>query len=258
MVDQEKLDKCYETVLSQLKSGIATKESSYFWNDPAREAKIKDNLRKFLSMEPHTLQDSLSFYVQNLGDTNGAPMNVPKRKEFQAFFLTVGKYLGGDCKLVEQNTTGRSSKVLCLNVNALFGDTDCAADKLDNDDGTVYICNLPYCKSRGSRTATGETGKERCYKSVRNKKNFFRHLGSHFVCVDSGATKKHYNRDLKYLVKLLPKYILTMTESDVGDAVVETKIVGEKPPVHEKVPYDYKTGDWFHYVNPNFEAKYTS
>lgn len=289
MIDQDRLDKCFESVLTLIRSQREetakekAKEKEYFWNDEAQTAQLKSSLSDFLSQDDHQLADSIDFYQKILMDVEGKVLTTQDRVKFQAFFLTVGEYLGGEPLLVEQNTKKMSSKVVCLNVKKLIDEIEPPKKAPERDDGTVYLCNLPYCKGRRSKSVMEYTfpngAKKTLYKSDKNKKNFFRHIGSHYICVSSNH-KGHYVRDLRLLKVLLPKYILTAPKVDVGNQPnADDGVIGDYPnsvqdefdcpkgPLDIVRDVDYelvkrafmppqkykKSGDWFHIANKGFD-----
>lgn len=278
MVDQIRLSQCYEDVLGIIRAQReeSAKEKEYFWSDETQKAQLRESISEFLSQDNHQLSDSLDFYQKLLKDDEKKPLSTQDRIKYQTFFLTVGEYLGGEPLPVEQNTQKKSSKVVCLNMKQLLDKVEQGSKFHGKDDGTIYLCNLPYCKGRRSKSVMEYTfpngEKKTLYKSAKNKKNFFRHIGSHFICVNSGH-KEHYIRDLKLLKTLFPKYILAVpNEESLRQPGADNEFDGSEAnwyaqdyPSAEKRGIDIvrdedrlpqkseNASNWFHLANSNFD-----
>ena len=273
MIDEALLTRCYEDVLEKIRSTRkrSAKGEECFWDDTEKNKEMKECLMAFLSSEGCTLESAMLYYKDILKKDETEKLSTPERVRLQVFFLTVSSYFGGECKVVQQNTEKNPSKAVCANVLPIISARHGKAPppqsqtaEPEKDDGTTYLCNFPFCKmyvnSKCYKYVTPQCKKtDFYYCDNKNKKNFFRHIGTHFVCMEP-SHGEHYSKDLRQLRALFPTFVLavskdgTLQKADL-DAPLLTPASGAwNEAMRKEVGQNsFFEGDRIHVINPNFD-----
>lgn len=191
----------------------------------------------------------------------------------QVFFLTTCTFYGGEYYTKDQN--GAEAKMVCVDLNSF----PCVRDESYKsrvkrvNDGDIFVCAYPDCKVQGSAKAfVFKDVQTQCmvtklpkkfFASAENskeRKNFFRHIGSHFIGIN--INKHRYCENFELIRVFFPSYFFT-TSLDCGDFEKKRKDAAEKQhpyPFGDGVPGEEHEEDIyeiidesFHFYNENFD-----
>ena len=170
--------------------------------------------------------DSLEPPIEFLETKKGELPEKPSESNCirQTFFLAVCMLFGGRCYTKEQN--GKSAKTACVDLLSFPGAKE-RLDQLrarDEENNEIFLCNFPSCKIKNKATVfkfnDAETQKRATDSSKlmfyvatkpKDRKNFFRHMGMHFVGINLGEnTPKHdYWAEFELFKVFFPTYCLS-------------------------------------------------
>ena len=255
-----------------------------------------------------SLEEPFYFFLEKKRINAIDKPSKPELVKLQVFFLSVCVCCGGSCFTKEQNgkkakvhcvdlllfpsidfrvevaaaaaAQTASSSAWLLDSGHLKDSTTEEEQGGDRENGIVFLCDFPFCKAQKNtqvfvfndneelrrRTKSGK----REFVAMRNeRKNFFRHLATHFIGLNhtNQKTKSHYYDDFKICKLFFPNFCLCVPQS-LGNFLRGSAqpidfprplpcaplTAAGSPPEDQDVGTFERVGDTIHFYNDSFNG----